>query len=169
MNYSYQAFHLGQRLCSIVLSNRGTCITHGWHVHLSHTVTVVSVPFALLLLRFAHYIDEHVSDSVSWLWAVLATVFSTSPTTYVFTLPLLSTTDVSSLLLIEMIHPPAIDRTPLRRHQCFKKHELLVLHQSYRQDPHPSMDVLHTLGNSTEGLRRESSGRLICSTESLQC
>ena len=26
-----------------------------------------------------------------------------------------------------------------------------------------------TLGNSTEGLRRESSGRLICSTESLQC
>ena len=47
--------------------------------------------------------------------------------------------------LIEMTGPPPSDRTPLRRHQCFKKNQLLVLHQSFRQDPHPSIDVLQQL------------------------
>jgi len=38
-----------------------------------------------------------------------------------------------------------VDRTPLRRHQCFKKHELQILHQAYIRDPHPSTDVLQQL------------------------
>ncbi|CAF1040368.1 unnamed protein product [Rotaria sp. Silwood1] len=37
------------------------------------------------------------------------------------------------------------DHTPLRRHQCFKKHELQILHQTYIQDAYPSIDVLQQL------------------------
>ncbi|CAF1461942.1 unnamed protein product [Rotaria sordida] len=38
-----------------------------------------------------------------------------------------------------------IDRTPLRRHQCFKKNELQILHQAFIHDPHPSTDDLQQL------------------------
>ncbi|CAF1464304.1 unnamed protein product [Adineta steineri] len=37
------------------------------------------------------------------------------------------------------------DRTPLRRHQCFKKNELQILHQAYIRDAHPSIDILRQL------------------------
>jgi hypothetical protein len=37
------------------------------------------------------------------------------------------------------------DRTPLRRHQCFKKNELEVLYQVYIQNSHPSSDILQQL------------------------
>lgn len=38
-----------------------------------------------------------------------------------------------------------IDRTPLRRHQCFKKNEIQILHQVYLRDSHPASDVLRQL------------------------
>ncbi|CAF2416207.1 unnamed protein product [Rotaria sp. Silwood2] len=41
--------------------------------------------------------------------------------------------------------PTDSDRTPLRRHQCFKKHELEILHRAYFQEPYPSIDVLQQL------------------------
>ncbi|CAF2748645.1 unnamed protein product [Rotaria sp. Silwood2] len=37
------------------------------------------------------------------------------------------------------------DRTPLRRHQCFKKDEIQILHQAFIRDPHPSTDALQQL------------------------
>jgi hypothetical protein len=37
------------------------------------------------------------------------------------------------------------DRTPLRRHKCFKKNELQILHQAYIRGSHPSNDVLQQL------------------------
>ena len=40
---------------------------------------------------------------------------------------------------------PSADRTPLRRHKCFKKNELQVLHQAYLRDPHPLTDALQRL------------------------
>ncbi|CAF0894407.1 unnamed protein product [Rotaria sordida] len=46
---------------------------------------------------------------------------------------------------IDINIPTSSDRTPLRRHQCFKKHELQILHQSYIQDSYPSIDVLQQL------------------------
>jgi hypothetical protein len=52
--------------------------------------------------------------------------------------------DVSLFFLEMSIHPGA-DRTPLRRHQCFKKNELQILHQAYIRDSHPSTDVLQHL------------------------
>jgi hypothetical protein len=48
-------------------------------------------------------------------------------------------------LLIEPIILPGADRTPLRRHKCFKKNELQILHQAYVRDSHPSTDVLQQL------------------------
>ena len=38
-----------------------------------------------------------------------------------------------------------IDRTPLRRHRCFKKNELQVLHVAFSRDPHPSSEVIQQL------------------------
>ena len=39
------------------------------------------------------------------------------------------------------------DCTPLRRHQCFKKNELQILHQIYVQDSYPSIDTLQKLAD----------------------
>lgn len=52
--------------------------------------------------------------------------------------------------ILEAIHPPGADRTPLRRHKCFKKHELQILHQVYIRDPHPTTDVLQQLANQLQ-------------------
>ena len=41
----------------------------------------------------------------------------------------------------------SIDRTPLRRHQCFKKNEIQILHQVYLRDSHPTSDVLRQLAD----------------------
>ncbi|CAF1264867.1 unnamed protein product [Adineta ricciae] len=50
---------------------------------------------------------------------------------------------------IQVYSPPTqtrpIDRTPLRRHQCFKKNEIQTLHQVYLRDSHPTSDVLRQL------------------------
>ncbi|CAF3219078.1 unnamed protein product [Rotaria socialis] len=37
------------------------------------------------------------------------------------------------------------DRTPLRRHRCFKKNEIQILHQAYNRDSHPSTETLQQL------------------------
>jgi len=47
--------------------------------------------------------------------------------------------------LIEPIILSDADRTPLRRHKCFKKNELQILHQAYVRDTHPSTDALQQL------------------------
>jgi hypothetical protein len=47
--------------------------------------------------------------------------------------------------LIEVTILSGADRTPLRRHKCFKKNELHILHQAYHRDPHPSTEVLQQL------------------------
>ncbi len=48
-------------------------------------------------------------------------------------------------LLIEATNLIGADRTPLRRHRCFKKNELQILHQAYLRDSHPSTDILQQL------------------------
>lgn len=48
-------------------------------------------------------------------------------------------------LLIEPIILSGADCTPLRRHKCFKKNELQILHQAYVRDTHPSTDALQQL------------------------
>lgn len=50
----------------------------------------------------------------------------------------------------EPIVVPDIDRTPLRRHRCFKKHELQILHQAYNRDPHPTSDILRQLATQLQ-------------------
>ena len=40
-----------------------------------------------------------------------------------------------------------MDHTPLRRHRCFKKNELQILHQSFSRDSHPTIDVLQQLAD----------------------
>ena len=47
--------------------------------------------------------------------------------------------------ILAIVQRPTIDRTPLRRHQCYKKSELLILHQVYCQDPHPTQETLERL------------------------
>ncbi len=47
--------------------------------------------------------------------------------------------------MIETTILSGADRTPLRRHKCFKKDELQILHQAYFRDPHPSTEVLQQL------------------------
>jgi hypothetical protein len=47
--------------------------------------------------------------------------------------------------LIEVTILSGADRTPLRRHKCFKKNELQILHQAYMRDSHPSTDVIQQL------------------------
>lgn len=47
--------------------------------------------------------------------------------------------------ILDISEPFFIDHTPLRRHRCFKKNELQILHQVYLRDSHPSTDVLQQL------------------------
>ncbi len=54
------------------------------------------------------------------------------------------------LLLGTTSDPSVADRTPLRRHQCFKKDQLRVLHQAYIGDPHPSTDILRQLATQLQ-------------------
>ncbi|CAF5179509.1 unnamed protein product, partial [Rotaria magnacalcarata] len=42
------------------------------------------------------------------------------------------------------------DRTPLRRHRCFKKNEIQILHQAYNRDSHPSTETLQQLAAHLE-------------------
>ncbi|CAF5156532.1 unnamed protein product, partial [Rotaria magnacalcarata] len=42
------------------------------------------------------------------------------------------------------------DRTPLRRHRCFKKNEIQILHQAYNRDSHPSAETLQQLAAHLE-------------------
>ena len=48
-------------------------------------------------------------------------------------------------LFLDTIPAPKADRTPLRRHKCFKKNELQLLHQAYNRDSHPSSENLQDL------------------------
>jgi hypothetical protein len=48
-------------------------------------------------------------------------------------------------LFVEATITVGVDRTPLRRHRCFKKNEIQILHQAYLRDPHPSIDILQQL------------------------
>ncbi|UJR25267.1 hypothetical protein I4U23_006619 [Adineta vaga] len=65
-----------------------------------------------------------------------------SPMPYTYQQPQQSQTRVYSSSI--QTHS-AIDRTPLRRHQCFRKNELQILHQAYIRDAHPSTDILRQL------------------------
>ncbi|CAF0731122.1 unnamed protein product [Rotaria sp. Silwood1] len=53
----------------------------------------------------------------------------------------------SSCIQQQTIIHSDVDHTPLRRHKCFKKHELQILHQTFIHDSHPSTDALEQLAS----------------------
>jgi len=53
--------------------------------------------------------------------------------------------NICFFFLIEAAILSGGDRTPLRRHKCFNRNELQILHQAYIRDSHPSTDVLQQL------------------------